>query len=78
MDVGKILHELTYPEGLPNQALKAASAQQAEMVPLFVQEIETFLALDLKHGPNGRHCSSSSICSGNGGRRPRIGRWRGC
>jgi hypothetical protein len=46
MDVGKILHELTYPEGLPKQALKAASAQQAEMVPLFVQEIETFLALD--------------------------------
>jgi hypothetical protein len=46
MDVGKILHELTYAEGLPKQALKAASAQRAEMVPLFVQEIENFLALD--------------------------------
>ena len=46
MDVGKILHELTYAEGLPKEALKAASAQRAEMVPLFVQEIEKFLALD--------------------------------
>ena len=46
MDVGKFLHELTYAEGLPKQALKAASAQRAEMVPLFVQEIENFLALD--------------------------------
>jgi hypothetical protein len=46
MDAGKILYELTYAEGLPTEALKAASAQRAEMVPLFVQEIETFLALD--------------------------------
>ena len=46
MEPEKILHELTYAEGLPKEALKAASAQRAEMVPLFVQEIETFLALD--------------------------------
>src|SRR5260370_42279180 len=48
MDAAKILHELTYAEGLPTEALKAASAQRAEMVPLFVfvQEIEHFLALD--------------------------------
>ena len=46
MDAGKILYELTYAEGLPTEALKAASAQRAEMVPLFVQEIENFLALD--------------------------------
>jgi hypothetical protein len=46
MDAGKILHELTYAEGLPAEALKAASAQRVEMVPLFVQEIENFLALD--------------------------------
>ena len=45
MEAGKILHELTYAEGLPNEALKAATAQREEMVPLFVEEIETFLAL---------------------------------
>ena len=46
MEPDKILHELTYAEGLPKEALKAASAQRVEMLPLFVQEIETFLALD--------------------------------
>src|SRR5438132_5780224 len=46
MDVGKILHELTYAEGLPKEALKAASAQRVEMLPLFVDEIETYLALE--------------------------------
>ena len=28
MDAAKILHELTYAEGLPREALKAASAQR--------------------------------------------------
>ena len=46
MDVGKILHELTYAEGLPKEALKAASDQRIEMLPLFVEEIETYLALE--------------------------------
>jgi len=46
MDAGKILHELTHIDGLPSEALKAASAQRSEMVPLFVEEIETYLALD--------------------------------
>ena len=46
MDAGKILHELTYAEGLPTETLKAASDQRVEMVPLFVHEIENFLALD--------------------------------
>jgi Protein of unknown function (DUF1186) len=40
------LHELTYTEGLPREALKAASAQRAEMLPLFLNEIETYLALE--------------------------------
>jgi hypothetical protein len=31
---------------MPREALKAASAQRVEMVPLFVQEIETYLALE--------------------------------
>jgi hypothetical protein len=46
MDAQAILHELTYADGLPKETLKAASAQRAEMVPLFVQEIEAFLALE--------------------------------
>src|SRR6202022_2790303 len=46
MDAGKILHELTYAEGLPKEALKAPSAQRVEMLPLFVEEIETYLALE--------------------------------
>ena len=50
MDAGKILHELTYAVGLPKEALKAASAQRVEMLPLFVEEIETYLALE----PAGR------------------------
>ena len=45
-DAGKTLHQLTYAEGLPTEALKAASDQRVEMVPLFVEEIENFLALD--------------------------------
>jgi hypothetical protein len=50
MEPEKILHELTYADGLPREALKAASAQRVEMVPLFVQEIETYLAFQ----PTGR------------------------
>jgi hypothetical protein len=46
MEPGKILYELTYAEGLPKEALKAATAQREEMLPLFIEEIEAFLALE--------------------------------
>jgi hypothetical protein len=46
MEPEKILHVLTYAEGLPREALKAASAQRVEMLPLFLDEIETYLALE--------------------------------
>jgi hypothetical protein len=46
MEPEKILHELTYAEGLPREALKAASAQRGEMVLLFLDEIEAYLALE--------------------------------
>src|SRR5690242_14156752 len=46
MDAEAIFHELMHAEGLPREALKAASAQCVEMLPLFLDEIETFLALD--------------------------------
>jgi hypothetical protein len=46
MEAVKILHELTYAEGLPKEALKAATAQRDEMLPVFIEEIEAFLALE--------------------------------
>ncbi len=46
MDAQAILHELAHAAGLPREALKAASAQRGEMVPLFLEEIETCLALE--------------------------------
>ena len=50
MDAQAILHELTHAEGLPTEALKAASDQRIEMLPLFVEEIETYLRWNLRHG----------------------------
>jgi Protein of unknown function (DUF1186)/SEC-C motif len=44
MDAKAILLELAYAEGLPRAALKAATAQRDEMLPLFIEEIETYLA----------------------------------
>jgi hypothetical protein len=46
MDTQAILHELTDAAGLPREALKAATTQRDEMLPLFLREIETYLALD--------------------------------
>jgi hypothetical protein len=46
MEPEKILHELTYADGLPREALEAASTQRGEMLPLFLDEIETYLALE--------------------------------
>ena len=46
MDAAAILDELTHADGLPKAALRAASAQRAEMVPAFFQEIDSYLALD--------------------------------
>jgi hypothetical protein len=41
MDVRAILHELTQAEGLPREALKAASAQRGEIVPVFLKRLKT-------------------------------------
>jgi hypothetical protein len=46
MDATAIIHELTQAESLPREALKAASAQRVEMVPVFLKEIEEHLALE--------------------------------
>jgi Protein of unknown function (DUF1186)/SEC-C motif len=45
MEPAKILDEFTDAEGLPKAALRAASEQRATMVPLFLAEIEGYLAL---------------------------------
>ena len=75
MDTGAILRELTHAEGLPKEALKAATAQRVEMLPLFLNEIEAYLALGLLHGQSRHRSFSSSICSASGGKRPLIGPW---
>src|SRR5260370_40774934 len=46
MDAQAILHELTDAAGCPREALKAATAQRVEMLPLFLEEIENYLALE--------------------------------
>ena len=43
MDPGAILHELTYAKDLPIEALQAASAQRAELLPKFLGVIEDHL-----------------------------------
>lgn len=44
MDAEEILRELAHAEGLPEKALKAASSQRVEMLPVFLNEIDTCLA----------------------------------
>jgi hypothetical protein len=46
MDAAEILDQLTHADGLPKAALQAATAQRAEMVPIFLHEIDSYLALD--------------------------------
>ena len=46
MDAAEILDQLTHAEGLPKAALQAASAQRAELVPVFLREIDSYLALE--------------------------------
>lgn len=44
MAADEILRQLTYASGLPRAALEAASSRRAEMVPLFLAEIERYVA----------------------------------
>ncbi len=46
MHAAAIVHELTHADGLPKAALHAATAQRAEMLPVFHREIDSYLALD--------------------------------
>ena len=44
MDVQEILEKLTNYDGLPVEAIRAAEADRAAMVPAFLQVIERFIA----------------------------------
>lgn len=46
MDAAEILQQLTHYERLPRAALQAASQQRTEMLPIFLAEIDRFLAAD--------------------------------
>jgi hypothetical protein len=43
MEPAAILGELAHSEGLPREALRAAAERRADMVPLFIEQIETYL-----------------------------------
>ena len=43
MEPAAILDELVRSEDLPREALRAAAERRADMVPLFVAEIESYL-----------------------------------
>jgi hypothetical protein len=45
MDATKILDQLTHAESLAKAALEAASAQLAEMLSIFLYEIDSYLSL---------------------------------
>jgi hypothetical protein len=45
MDAAEILNQLTHAAGLPKAALQAASELRAEIVPVFLREIDSYLAL---------------------------------
>jgi hypothetical protein len=46
MEPASIFYQLTHEEGLPQPALIAASERRAEMLPLFLAEIDRYLAGD--------------------------------
>ena len=78
MEAVKILHELTYAEGLPKEALMAASAQREEMLPLFIEEIEAFLALAAGARAKPTPLFFIFHVRVSGERRQLTGSWRGC
>ena len=46
MEPAAILEQLTYSDDLPRDALRAAAELRADMVPLFVERIESYVAAD--------------------------------
>ncbi len=50
MEISAILHDLAHAEGLPEAAIRAAGERRPEVVPVFLDAVERFLAAD----PAGR------------------------
>ncbi len=50
MEISAILHDLAHAEGLPEAAIRAAGDRRREVVPVFLDAVERFLAAD----PAGR------------------------
>ena len=44
MDIARIVHEMTFYEGLPVEAIRAADANRQAVLPVFMAEIERYLA----------------------------------
>ena len=44
MERAQILRALAETDGLPREALEAATAQRAELIPVFLGKVEAFLA----------------------------------
>jgi hypothetical protein len=78
MDAAEILNQLTHEKGLPKTALQAASEQRAEIVPVFLREIDSYLALTPAERAEPTPLFFIFHFSGIGERRPRTGRWHAC
>jgi len=50
MEISAILHDLAQEEGLPEAAIRAAGERRSEVVPVFLDAVERFVAAD----PAGR------------------------
>jgi hypothetical protein len=46
MEISAILHDLAHAEGLPEAAIRAAGDRRSEVVPVFLDVVERFLAAD--------------------------------
>jgi len=76
MDAGAILHELTYATRLPSEALQAASARRAELLPAFLGVIEDYLGRSRPRERTRDRSFSSFICLESGGKEPPTDHWR--
>ena len=78
MKPSDILRQMSGADGLPREALRAAAERRAEILPLFLEQIEGYLAADATERTKPGRCSSSSICSAIGERDRRTGRSHAC
>jgi hypothetical protein len=78
MDAAEILNQLTHAAGLPKAALQAASEQRAEMVPVFLREIDSYLGLAPADRAKPTPLFFIFHLLGEWREKPAIGRWHAC